>query len=57
MIRVITLLAVAVALAGCAHRELKAPCKNVAAFSAGRVPCTEPEPINRIALPSTLLEH
>lgn len=57
MIRAITLLALALALTGCAHKELKAPCKNVAAFSAGQVPCTEPEPINRATPPSAFPDH
>lgn len=57
MTRLITLFTLVLALTGCAHKELKAPCKNVAAFSAGQVPCTEPEPINPTAPPSAFLEH
>ncbi|MCH8072322.1 MAG: hypothetical protein IIA09_10265 [Proteobacteria bacterium] len=51
MRRIITLIAFATLLSGCAHKDLKAPCANVAAFNTSSVPCNQPMPVNRV--PST----
>lgn len=40
-----------IALSACAHKDLKAPCANVAALTSGTVPCDQPEPINSRPIP------
>lgn len=56
MTRLLTALLVALLISGCAHKELKAPCKNIAAFNAGDVPCDRREPLNG-DLPLSLYER
>lgn len=41
------------ALSGCAHKELKAPCTNVAAFASGSIPCDQRQPISTKTIPTT----
>ena len=57
MTRLFSLVIVVAALTGCAHKELKAPCKNIAAFSAGDVACDQREPINGAAIASVFAEQ
>ncbi len=38
--------------AGCAHKDLKAPCADVASFAPGSVPCDQREPIGNKIIPS-----
>ena len=57
MIRLPTAIIVTLLLAGCAHKELKAPCKNVAALAAGDVPCDQREPLNGVHVPSIFDRH
>ena len=52
MRRIITLIAFTTLLSGCAHKDLKAPCANVAALTAGSIPCDQREPINAAFVPS-----
>lgn len=52
MIRIVTAVLVATVLSGCAHKELKAPCKNIAALASGPVPCDQREAINTADVPS-----
>ena len=44
-------LATGLLLAGCAHKDLKAPCAELAAF-APDVPCDERQPLNTTVVPS-----
>ncbi len=47
----------AIALSGCAHQELQAPCKNIAALTSGSIPCDQRKPINASDLPSVFARH
>lgn len=57
MTRLLSLAIVIAALSGCAHKDLKAPCKNIAAFSAGEVPCDQRKPVNDANTPSVFAEQ
>ncbi len=39
-------------ITGCAHKDLKAPCADVASFAPGSVPCDQREPIDNKIIPS-----
>ena len=45
-----------VALSGCAHKDLKAPCANVASLASGSIPCDQREPLNAKIVPSTFAQ-
>lgn len=57
MNRILLLLILTVLCTGCAHKELKAPCKNVASLTAGDVPCDQRQPVNALAVPSVFAER
>ena len=46
----------AIALSGCAHKDLKAPCANVAALTSGSIPCDQREPVNAMLIPTTFAQ-
>ena len=52
MTKIAVALASLLVLSGCAHKELKAPCTNIAALTSDSVPCNEREPINTFDVPS-----
>ena len=56
MRRILTLVTFFALLSGCAHKDLKAPCANVAALTAGSVPCDQREAINVTLIPSTFAQ-
>jgi len=56
MRRIITLIAFATFLSGCAHKDLKAPCANIAGLAAGSIPCDQREPVNAAIVPSTFAQ-
>ena len=56
MRRIITLVAFATLLTGCAHKDLKAPCANIAALAGGSIPCDQREPVNSGVVPSTFAQ-
>ena len=56
MRRIITLIAFATLLCGCVHKDLKAPCANLAALGSGSIPCHQPEPLNLSLVPSIFAE-
>ena len=52
MTNLIAILFIALSFGGCAHKELKAPCKNIATLAPGSIPCDQREPINTSDVPS-----
>ena len=50
--KILSVILLTIALSGCAHQELTAPCKNIAAFASGSIPCDQREPINTADIPS-----
>lgn len=56
MFKTVTAFVLFVALSACAHTDLKAPCTNIVALSAGSVPCNEREPIYTVDVPSLFAE-
>lgn len=52
MIKILSVIVVAITLSGCAHQDLQAPCKNIAALAPGSIPCDQREPINTLDVPS-----
>lgn len=52
MTKIVTVLFLVLALSGCAHKELKAPCSNLVSLTADTVPCDERQPLNRTLPPS-----
>jgi len=53
---IISTILVAIALGGCAHKELKAPCANIAALNSSSIPCDQREPVNTKIVPSTFAQ-
>ena len=56
MRQIITFIAFATLLSGCAHKDLKAPCANLAALSSASIPCDQREPVNVKIVPSTFAQ-
>lgn len=56
MRRILILFITFVALSGCAHKDLKAPCANVVGFTSDEIPCDQREPVNRTPIPSVFPE-
>ena len=53
---IVTVFVTFVALAGCAHQDLKAPCATVASLAAGSIPCDQRQPINVAIMPTTFAQ-
>lgn len=52
MIKIIAVLFLVAVLSGCAHKELKAPCSNIASLASDTIPCDERQPVNQTVMPS-----
>ena len=53
---IVTVFVTFLVLTGCAHKDLKAPCANVAALTSGSVPCDQRQPVNAALIPTTFAQ-
>ena len=53
---IVTVFVTFVVLAGCAHKDLKAPCANVAALTQGTIPCDQRKPVNTVSIPGVFAQ-
>ncbi len=56
MKRILAVVFIISALSACAHKDLKAPCANIASLASGSVPCDQRVPVNSNVLPSTFAQ-